>query len=57
MHREPVDCPEHVWTSIGVTVVDGTVNRIWECERCTAWTNEPLGEDWRVPWEDTPLSK
>lgn len=57
MAHDPADCPGHVWASIGVTVIDGTVHRIWDCERCTAWTDEPLGEDRRVPWADTELSK
>jgi hypothetical protein len=57
MLHEPDDCPEHVWSSVGVTVIDGSVHRIWDCERCTAWTNEPLDDDRRVPWPDTDLSK
>jgi len=57
MHQDLADCPDHVWASIGVTVTDGTIHRIWECERCTAWTNEPLKENRRVPWGDTDLSK
>jgi hypothetical protein len=57
MYQEPANCPDHVWASIGVTVIEGTVYRIWECERCTAWTNEPLEQDRRVPREDTAVSK
>lgn len=49
----PSDCPEHVWSSVGVTVVDGTLARIWDCERCDAWTSEPLDDDHRVPWTET----
>ena len=57
MLLDPADCPEHVWASIGVTAVDGTVHRIWDCERCTAWTKEPLDENRRVPWADADISK
>jgi hypothetical protein len=56
MSQDPADCPEHVWSSIGVTVIDGTTSRIWDCERCAAWTTEPLGDDRRVPWTDTDIS-
>jgi hypothetical protein len=56
MLREPADCPGHVWASIGVTVMDGTTHRIWDCERCTAWTSEPLDEDRHVPWTETEWS-
>jgi hypothetical protein len=56
MPVDPADCPEHVWSSIGVTVIDGTTCRIWDCERCTAWTKEPLRDDRRVPWGDTDIS-
>jgi hypothetical protein len=52
----PTDCPEHVWSSVGVTVVDGTVTRVWDCERCDAWTSEPLDDDRRVPWAETERS-
>ena len=57
MHQDPADCPGHAWASVGVTVVDGTVHQIWDCERCTAWTSEPLDEDHHVAWGDTSLSK
>ncbi|MFW5924415.1 MAG: hypothetical protein ACOCSP_02310 [archaeon] len=56
MRQEPSECPEHVWSAIGVAVIDGTVSRIWDCERCTAWTSEPLADDRRVPWPDADLS-
>jgi hypothetical protein len=52
----PSDCPEHVWSSVGITVVDGQLSRIWDCERCTAWTAELLDEDRHVEWGDTSLS-
>jgi hypothetical protein len=56
MSEDPETCPEHVWSVIGVTVVDGTVARIWDCERCTAWTTEPLDEDHHVPWSQADRS-
>jgi len=55
MYSDPADCPEHVWVSVGVSTVDGDVHRIWDCERCPAWTSEPLGDDRRVPFADTDL--
>ena len=57
MPRHPSDCPEHVWASIGVTVLDGEVSRIWNCERCVAWTQERLDPDHRVDWDATTLSQ
>lgn len=56
MVRDSADCRDHVWASIGVTIIDGTVHRVWDCERCTAWTNEPLDDDNRVQWAETDLS-
>lgn len=56
MDQDPAACPEHVWSSIGVTVIDGTIHRIWDCERCGAWTAESLADDHRVPWSDTNFS-
>jgi hypothetical protein len=56
MSLDPSECPEHVWASVGVTVIGDQVNRIWNCERCAAWTNEPLEEDRRVEWSETALS-
>ncbi len=50
MSGDPADCPEHVWSSVGVTAVDDDVVRVWDCERCGAWTTEPLREDRRVDW-------
>jgi len=57
MPRHPSDCPEHVWASIGVTVLDGEVSRIWNCERCVAWTQERLDPAHRVDWDVTMLSR
>ena len=57
MSRQPADCPEHVWASIGVTVLDGEVSRIWNCERCVAWTQEHLDPSHRIDWETTALSQ
>lgn len=57
MTLAPSDCPEHVWSSVGITVIDGRVTRVWDCERCTAWTSEPLDDDRRVEWADTSLSR
>ena len=57
MDEPPDDCPEHVWASVGVAVVDGTVTRVWTCERCTGWTGEPLEAERRVAWERTALSE
>jgi hypothetical protein len=56
MRQEPDNCPEHAWASIGVTVIDGTVHRIWDCERCSAWTTESLSDDRHIPWAETDLS-
>jgi hypothetical protein len=48
-------CEEHAWASVGVTVVDGTVTRVWVCERCLAWTRESLDSGAEVPWDETVL--
>jgi hypothetical protein len=50
-------CGEHAWASIGVTVVDGDVTRVWVCERCPAWTRELLDDATEVAWDDTRLSR
>lgn len=50
-------CSEHTWASIGVAVVDGTVTRIWTCERCSAWTKEPFDPERLVEWDETGLSR
>ena len=49
-------CDEHAWASIGVTVIDGEVNRVWACENCPAWSRHPLDPDAEVDWADTWLS-
>ena len=49
-------CEEHAWASVGVTVVDGTVTRVWVCERCLAWTRERLDAEDEVPWAETVLA-
>jgi hypothetical protein len=56
MDREAF-CSEHAWTSIGVTVIEGTVTRIWTCERCAAWTSEPLDRSTFVEWGETTLAE
>jgi len=50
-------CEDHVWVSIGITSRDGAVCRIWECERCRAWTAEPFESDGEIAWDDTWLSE
>ena len=50
-------CAEHAWASIGVTVVDGTVSRVWACENCPAWTRQPLEATTAVDWADTWLAE
>ena len=52
MRPNPSECPEHVWASIGVTVRDGVVTRVWDCERCAGWTTELLDDADRVPWDE-----
>ena len=49
-------CAEHAWASIGVTVFEGHVSRIWACEHCPAWTGEPLDREFEIDWDDTWLS-
>jgi hypothetical protein len=49
-------CEEHAWASVGVTVVDGTVTRVWVCERCLGWTREQLDPEMEVPWDETVLA-
>jgi hypothetical protein len=48
-------CSEHAWGSVGVTTVDGAIVRVWVCERCSAWTREPLAAAAEVDWDDTWL--
>jgi hypothetical protein len=50
-------CETHVWASVGVATRDGTVCRIWECERCHVWTAEPFDPDRERDWDDTWLSE
>lgn len=50
-------CETHVWASLGVTTRDGVISRVWECERCPAWTAEPFDPDLEVAWEDTWLAE
>jgi len=57
MSRQPAGCPEHVWASIGVTVLAGEVSRIWNRERCVAWIHERLDPNHRIDWETTALSQ
>ena len=52
MRLDASECPEHVWASVGVTVRDGVVVRVWDCERCAGWTTEPLDEAQHVPWDE-----
>lgn len=49
-------CREHAWASIGVTVIDGIVTRVWACEHCPAWTEEHLDDEYEVAWDDTWLA-
>lgn len=56
MIHDVSECPGHLWASDGVAVVDGEVTRIWSCERCVAWTGQPLGSEARVDWDETALS-
>jgi len=49
-------CDEHAWASIGVTVFEGRVTRVWACEHCPAWTGETLDPDVEIDWGDTWLS-
>lgn len=53
---EPELCREHAWASVGVTVVDGVVTRVWACEHCPAWTREDLDARFEVEWGETWLS-
>jgi hypothetical protein len=57
MDQDEFACSEHVWASIGVTIVDGTVTRVWDCERCPAWTKEPLDPEWLVDWDESDLAR
>lgn len=50
-------CTEHAWASIGVTVVDGEVTRVWACENCPAWSRQALAGDTEVDWAETWLSE
>ena len=50
-------CETHVWASVGVTSREGNVCRIWECERCPAWTAEPFDSELQIPWDETWLSE
>lgn len=52
----PDRCAEHAWASIGVTVADGAVTRVWSCENCPAWSRQALGDDAEVDWAETWLS-
>ena len=49
-------CAEHAWASIGVTVVDGEVVRLWACENCPAWSRQPLEAENEVDWAETWLA-
>ena len=49
-------CTEHAWASIGVTVFEGVVTRVWACEHCPAWSGEPLDPDTEIDWGDTWLA-
>ena len=51
----PALCTEHTWVAVGVTVIDGEVSRVWDCERCPAWTNQVLPREYELPWEETRL--
>lgn len=55
MDSEPTTCPEHVWAVIGITTVDGEIHRVWDCERCAAWTSQRLEEDRHVPFAESGL--
>jgi hypothetical protein len=47
---------DHAWASVGTTSRGETVMRVWLCERCRAWTLEPLAPDTEVAWADTTLT-
>lgn len=49
-------CAEHAWASVGVTVVEGEVTRVWACEHCPAWTREYLDREHLVDWDETWLA-
>jgi hypothetical protein len=50
-------CDKHVWASVGVVTLEGTVSRIWACEDCPVWTAEPFDPDFERAWEDIWLSE
>lgn len=49
-------CEEHAWASIGVTVIEGEVTRLWACENCPAWSRQPLDPAAEIDWADTWLA-
>ncbi|MFB6171899.1 MAG: hypothetical protein ABEJ23_05145 [Haloarculaceae archaeon] len=50
-------CERHAWASVGVTVVDDDVTRVWICEQCPAWSGERLDPAAEIDWQDTRLSQ
>ena len=50
-------CAEHAWASIGVTVVEDAVTRVWACEDCPAWSRQPLDAENEVAWTETWLAE
>jgi hypothetical protein len=50
-------CGTHAWASVGVVSRAGEVARIWECERCPAWTAEAFDPEDERPWDDTWLAE
>jgi hypothetical protein len=50
-------CETHAWVSVGVMTRDGTVYRVWECERCPVWTLAPFDPNYERDWDDTWLAE
>jgi|GEM_PF-1477176 len=53
----PTLCAEHVWASIGVSVLEDQVTRVWACEHCPAWTRERLDDEYEIAWQQTWLAE
>ena len=50
-------CETHAWASVGVVNREGSIGRVWKCERCPAWSVEPFDPDYETPWADTWLAE
>ncbi|MDQ2054359.1 MULTISPECIES: hypothetical protein [Halobellus] len=50
-------CETHAWASVGVVNREGSIGRVWKCERCPAWSVEPFDPDHETPWVDTWLAE